>query len=155
MSFIQHLWSDPETMKLLGGPIKLPEEKHADWFARMVVPGNPHDRFFLILDSYGTRVGEVSFHRWDPRLKSAELNIKVLAAYRGQGLARSALLVFLDLFFGQFGGCVMTDDVAPGNLAGQRLLESFGFRRVPAPPDVNGLVLTKDDYLSLTSRPQE
>jgi RimJ/RimL family protein N-acetyltransferase len=78
-------------------------------------------------------VGEVSFHRLDRETLTAELNIKVLASERGHGHGRRALHRFLEYFFNEFGGLVMTDNIAPGNTQGQALLAAAGFRRVTWP----------------------
>lgn len=80
LAFVRTLWGDPETMALVGGPIDWSEAAFWAWYARMVDPGSLQHCYCLILTLPGIPVGEVSFHQWNPQTRSAELNIKVLAA---------------------------------------------------------------------------
>jgi hypothetical protein len=52
---------------------------------------------------------------------------------------------FLGFFFHVFGGRVMIDDVAVGNVGGQQALLRFGFERVDGGPAVR-LRLTRDAF---------
>ena len=147
LSFIRALWADSETMASVGGPVAFAEAEVREWFARMIEPGSPSDCYCLILNENDTPVGEISFHHWDPDQRSAELNVKVLAAFRGRGYARDALRTFLDFFFARLGGQRMTDDIAPGNQAGRQLLESIGFRKDDSASDVCRMTMTRETYL--------
>jgi RimJ/RimL family protein N-acetyltransferase len=130
VSFVQALWADPETMEAVGGPHPLPTEKFDRWFAYAVDPGRPTDCYCLIFNQDDTPIGEVSFHQWDPDERSAVLNIKVMAKYRGHGYGTDALKTFLSWFFGQAGGDSIMDDVARENETGRQLLRSIGFQQV-------------------------
>ncbi|MDP6633612.1 MAG: GNAT family N-acetyltransferase [Phycisphaerae bacterium] len=147
LAFIRMLWSDPETMAAVGGPIEFSETKAIDWFSRVVSPGNGMSCYCLIFNSEDTPVGEVSFHKWDPAKRSAHLNIKVLARHRQRGYAKDALDAFLACFFGRVAGLVMTDDVALDNPAGQRLLGSAGFTSDDSVADVCWMVITREMFV--------
>jgi RimJ/RimL family protein N-acetyltransferase len=148
MSFIRWLWSDPETMEPVGGPVHLTEGQARRWFAAVVDPGSPSDCYRLILDEDGHRVGEVSYHRLDVAAMTAEFNIKVVSTARGRGYAREAMLLFLDYFFNDLGGRVMVDDVALDNGAGQQALLRFGFERMASPEGVFRLWMTREAFHS-------
>lgn len=152
LDYIRSLWADPDTMKDAGGSIDLDEGRARRWYQKMVDPGSDTDRYFLIVDSDSDEpVGEVSFHRYDPKTKAAELNIKIEAGRRYQGHGPEALRLLLDYFFGAFGGEVMLDPVAPGNRNGQRALSRFGFERDRSRKDVFLLRMTKQRFRSMCS----
>jgi RimJ/RimL family protein N-acetyltransferase len=150
LPFILALWRDPVTMQPLGGPIELTAEQAHQWFTRMVDPGRPTDCYCLITNEANRPVGEISFHRLNPATMTADFNVKILAGERGQGYARQAIPLFLDYFFNQFGGRLLTDDLAPTNHTGQRVLMSLGFQHDPAKPaDVFHLYMTRDQFNGL------
>ncbi len=147
LSFIRTLWSDPETMAPVGGPLDWTETRMRDWFARVVEPGGSPNCYCLFFDRSDTPVGEVSFHDWDSTTHSAELNIKTLAAYRGRGYAKDALETFLKFFFGPVGGQTMVDSVALTNRPGRGLLESVGFVADGTVSDVCRLTMSRQLYV--------
>jgi RimJ/RimL family protein N-acetyltransferase len=149
LPFIRWLWGDPETMDAVGGPVELTEEQAVRWFAAMVDPGSPTDRYRLIFDAADRPVGEISFHRLQPDTMTAELNVKIASPYRRRGYARRAMLQFLDDFFHDAGGRVLVDDVAPENVAGQQALLSFGFDRDVGEQGVVRLRMTRETYDAL------
>ncbi len=146
LPYLRRLWADPATMKEVGGPFEINDERARRWFATMVDPGSGTDRYFLICRMDGTPVGEISFHRYDPPTKTAELNIKIEACRRYQGYGPEALRLLLGYFFGEFGGEVMLDPVALGNRNGQRAIARFGFEHDPSWADVFLLRMTKQLY---------
>jgi RimJ/RimL family protein N-acetyltransferase len=147
LPFIRILWGDPETMAPVGGTIDFPEARAREWFARMVDPGGPSDCYCLVFDRDDVPVGEISFHKWDPVQRSAELNVKTLATRRRQGLAGDALRAFLAFFFGPVGGALMVDEVAPANRAGLELLRSAGFQQHEGTSTFCRMTLTRSSYL--------
>jgi RimJ/RimL family protein N-acetyltransferase len=149
LPFIRALWADPETMKPVGGPVIMSETQAEQWFSRMVDPGSPANCYCLIFTSDDIPVGEISFHRWDPGTRSADLNAKILATHRGNGYGKDALQTFLTFFFNTVGGRIMHDDVALGNKGGRHLLISLGFEQDTRITDVCRLTLTADRYASL------
>lgn len=148
LPFIRTMWGDPETMEPVGGPVDFPEARADDWFARMIQPGNPADCYCLIINEDGAPVGEVSFHHWNPQQRSADLNIKILAAQRRHGNAKDALDTFLEFFFVRVGGRLLTDDVAEANRAGQQLLTSLGFASDNSVQEICRMTMTKQVYVS-------
>ena len=94
-------------------------------------------------------MGEISFHNWDAGTRSADLNVKVLASYRGNGYGTDALQTFLSFFFNDVGGRVMHDDVALGNKGGQHVLFSLGFDQDIRVTDVCRLELTAERYAAV------
>lgn len=149
MAYVRWLWSDPETMHPVGGPVDLTDERAESWFRRMVDPGNPTDCYRLICGEGGQPVGEISFHRLDLETMTAELNLKIASGERGKGYARAALPQFLDLFFGDAGGRVMVDGVALDNRRGQQVLLAFGFEHDPTAKDVVLLRMTSERFRAL------
>jgi RimJ/RimL family protein N-acetyltransferase len=145
-SFIRSLWADPETMAPVGGTHDLPETEFPAWFAKMVNPGDLANCYCLIFNQEDIPVGEISFHAWSQQQRTARLNIKVLAKYRGNGYAKDALLPFLAWFFGPAGGLTMTDDVGLDNHGGQSLLRSLGFEQDTDFSGVCMLVMTRQMY---------
>ena len=143
LPFIRALWADPQTMGAVGGPVALTAERAEAWFRRMVDPGAPTDRYFLIEDARGRPVGEISFHRRDLARDTAGLNVKVLASARGAGFGRAALEAFLSWYFADFGGAEITDDLRPDNEGGRRLMEQFGFVHDPSFAGVHFMRLTR------------
>jgi RimJ/RimL family protein N-acetyltransferase len=127
MMYVRFLWADAATMELVGGPVHFTENQSAEWFRKMIDPGDMHNCYRLICDEDGLPVGEISYHRLDLDSMTAEFNVKIEARFRGRGFARSAMREFLSEYFMHLGGHALNDDVAASNLAGQRLLESFGF----------------------------
>jgi RimJ/RimL family protein N-acetyltransferase len=136
-------------MKEVGGPVVMDEQKARRWFERMVEPGSPADRYFLVCGADGLPLGEASFHRYDPVTKTAELNIKIEAGKRYRGHGPEALRLLLDYFFGRFGGEVMEDPLAPENRNGIRALRSAGFQRNETPKDAIMMRLTRERYNKL------
>ncbi len=150
LEYIRRLWSDPDTMKEVGGPVTdFSNEKAEKWFARMVQPGRRTDCYCLIFDPDDQAVGEVSFHNLDWGAMTAEFNIKIDARYRGKGYAHEAMRVFFRFFFSDLGGEVMVDDIALENRTGQRALLAFGFAHDPAVSDAFRVRLTRERFLAL------
>lgn len=146
MAFVHFLWSDPETMKPVGGPQHMDDEQAKAWFERMIDPGNPGDCFRLIFNDQDEPVGEVSFHSFDRISGTAMFNLKVLDSEQGKGYAKSAMIQFLETFFNEVGGECMIDDVALDNRRGQEILFRFGFSRNPSFTEVCRLQLTRAEF---------
>lgn len=146
LGFIRQLWSDPDTMKAVGGPIDLEERQAKEWFAQMVDPGSESDCYFLIYLKSEKPIGEVSYHRWDSENRCADLNIKTHAVYRGHGYASEALRLFLTFYFQNTQANSLIDEVALGNRPAQRLLEKFGFRHDPSRSDCIRMILQREGF---------
>ncbi len=149
IKFIQWLWSDPETMKPVGGPIILDDQKAKTWFERMIEPGSPTDSYRLILNQDLIFVGEISFHRLVPETMTADFNIKIANKYRSKGYSKEAMVLFLDYFFNEIGGLVLKDEVALENTLGQQALLSFGFKHDPTAKEVFMLKITREQFNNL------
>ena len=149
MEFVRQLWSDPETMEPVGGPIYLTDDQARYWYARMIDPGSPTDCCRLSFDEQDGPVGEISLHRLDSDSMRAEFNIKIASTERGKGYARDAMFLFLDHFFNHLGGCVLIDDVALDNYGGQQALLRFGFERDPSMEKAFRLRVTREQYNNL------
>jgi RimJ/RimL family protein N-acetyltransferase len=147
--FIRWLWSDPETMTPVGGPITLSHDQARQWFARMIDPGSPTDCYRLIFNEEDRPVGEISLHRLDPDSMTADFNLKIANAERRKGYASEAALLFLEYFFNQCGGRVLVDDVALNNHVGQQALLALGFEHDPEVEKVFRLRMTRDQYNEL------
>ncbi len=146
-----NMWADEPTMNPVGGVVLLNENEALHWFQRMVDPGSKTDRYCLILNNQDTPVGEVSFHRLCRETMSAELNVKVLHCYRGNGYGSRAVVMMLNYYFGEFGGKIITDNVALNNTGGQHMLASLGFKTDTRRTDVCLLTLNRKQYFSTQS----
>lgn len=113
----------------------------------MVKPGDGKNFYCLIYTKENEPVGEVSFHRFDEKKKSAELNIKVQYKFRGKGYAKEALRLLLDYYFNEYGGQVITDDVTNAN--GQEALKKFGFEIISKSEDRIVFKMTKERFINL------
>jgi RimJ/RimL family protein N-acetyltransferase len=155
MLFIRQLWSDPETMTPVGGPIWLTDEQAEQWFKRMIQPGSPTDYYCLIFVECDRAtpphqdhrpVGEISYHNLDTSTMTAELNLKIASSERGKGYAVAAMHLFSNDFFNQRGGQRLVDDVALQNYRGQQVLLKFGFEHNASRSDVFRLTLTRKQF---------
>jgi RimJ/RimL family protein N-acetyltransferase len=149
LAFVRWLWSDAETMRPVGGTIVISEDEVRAWFARMVDPGGPRDRYRLIVDGDDRPVGEIGFHRLDPETMTATLNVKIASRERGRGYARAALVRLLDYYFNTFGGRVLIDDLRLDNRRGRDVLVRFGFERVGEMGDAYRLRMTRERFNAL------
>lgn len=146
LEYIKWLWSDPETMKDVGGPITLSDDKADKWFHRMISPGSKNDYYCLIFNLNDMPVGEVSFHRYNPETRTGEFNIKIASEHRGKGYSKEAMFLLLKYFFFEFDGQVMIDPIAIDNKAGQQALIKFGFEHDPSVTDVFLVRMTKEKF---------
>ena len=149
MSFIRRLWSDPDTMAPVGGPVILTDEQADQWFRRMTDSANQTDCYRLIVNENDELIGEVSSHRLDRATMTGELNIKIAHSQRRKGYAQEALHLFLDYFFSQYGGKTIIDSVALDNHAGQQILLKFGFQYDISVKEVFMLRMTRHRYYDL------
>lgn len=155
MRFIRQLWSDPETMQPVGGPIHLTDDQARRWFAEKIDSGGSTNCYRLILDHDDQSVGEISHHHLDAESMTASFNIKIMHGERGKGYAKEAMQILLDEFFDQRGGRVMMDDVALENLAGQEALIRFGFEHDSNADEVFRLRMTRERFNSLREQTLE
>jgi RimJ/RimL family protein N-acetyltransferase len=155
MTFIRQLWSDPNTMAPVGGPIRLTDEQAKQWFKRMVQPGCLTDHYGLIFiecDRATLRhqdpcpVGEISHYNLDLNTMTANFNLKIVSSERDNGYAPNAMHLFFDDFFNQRGGQILVDDVALENHRGQQVLLKFGFKHDTSRSDVLRLTLTREPF---------
>jgi len=149
LNFIKELWTDPKTMKEVGGIVKINKSSAQKWYKKMVDPEDGKNHYFLIFNSDKETVGEVSFHRFDPKRKVADLNIKVKYEHRGKGYGREALTLLLDFYFNEFEGKIMQDKVAANNQVGKSVLTKFGFNKKITTKDFDLYIMTKDRFNDL------
>ncbi len=132
-SYIRHLWSDEETMKDVGGIHVMDDEWAKLWFAAWINPGKEDRRYFLILRKDGdVPVGEACFFNYNPDTKMANYSMNIEARHRGNGYAKESLELLLRLYFGEFGGEVIVDDIAADNQRAQHVFLNFGFVHDPS-----------------------
>jgi RimJ/RimL family protein N-acetyltransferase len=149
MEYIRWLWSDPETMEPVGGPVILTDDQAEGWYECMVDPGHPTNCYRLILNEAEAHIGEVSFHHFDPDSMTAMFNLKIANGERGKGYGQEAMLLFLDYFFNELDGKLMQDDIARDNHRGQDVLLEFGFERDLSVESGCMLRLAKEKFNSL------
>lgn len=125
---IKNIWEDEDTMKDVGGVILLPEDKYIEWHENMIIKGKDRNRYFLIIDKESSNcLGEISFHRYNINTKTADLNIKILKRFRGQGKAKESLDLLLDFYFNTFKGLIIQDHIGINNINGLNVLINYGF----------------------------
>jgi len=147
MEWILDFWRDPETMADVGGIVDRDEQWGRDWYRRMVDPGDGTNCFFLLCLRDGPPIGEVSFHRWQPIRRTADLNIKIRANERGRGYGAEALGLFLQHYFQTIKAARLEDPILPGNAGARALLEKAGFRCVEETDEHHLMVLTRKAWL--------
>jgi len=147
VDWILDSWRDPETMAAVGGIVDRDAEWSQDWYQRMVEPGDGTNCYFLICLQDGQRIGEVSFHRWKPAHRTADLNIKVRADLRGRGYGAEALGLFLRHYFMTIKAARMEDPLLPENLEGRALMTKMGFQFVEETADHYLMVITRQAWL--------
>ncbi len=144
-NLIKSIWEDPETMKPVGGIQTLSNKRYIKWFNYMMIDNVDKNCYYLIF-SNNICVGEVSFHNFDTTQKEANLNIKVIANYRGKGIGRISINFILSHFFNEWNGEIINDIVDKDNLIGYKSLIAFGFRERINIDKNHHLYLTKDDF---------
>lgn len=147
MGYIKDLWADKDTMRDVGGTIDFGEERWKGWYERMVNPSDGHNFYCLIYNYDDLPVGEVSFHGYDEKSRSAELNIKIHSKHRGRGYSKEALSLLLEYYFFEFGGMIMTDEVINEN--GCQALTKYGFDIASRTSCSTNFVLTRDNFEGL------
>ncbi|MBN1620731.1 GNAT family N-acetyltransferase [candidate division WOR-3 bacterium] len=153
LCYVRKLWADDITMKEVGGPIFMDEKKFLDWHKKMESKAKT-DCYRLIAVSEKKFVGEASFHRFSSSEKTAHLNIKVEHSCRGRGYARAALREILRIFFEEWSGETMLDDVREDNDLALNFLSENGFC-VSSEKHENGarrLFMTKKMYSDMICR---
>ncbi|KQC14232.1 MAG: hypothetical protein APR63_05945 [Desulfuromonas sp. SDB] len=149
LKFIRRLWSDPPTMKEVGGTVVLTDSQAEQWYHKMITPGSSGHCYRIILNKDFQPVGEVSFHDYDDNSGKARFNVKILADCRGSGYGKSAIYQLLDYFFNRRGGMIMEDYLALNNDKGREVLIKFGFQWDQTRKDVVRLFLTNKDFNKL------
>jgi RimJ/RimL family protein N-acetyltransferase len=154
LNFIDDLWTDAETMEAVGGVVCWSMEELENWYKRKIDPGGFSDCYFLIFKSDLIPIGEVSFHRWIPGRKAADLNIKIKANYRRKGYASEAMKLFLGYFFDTVGGNLLVDDLLYENINGRKLMESLNFKHDIEYTDAYRMIMSKENYLWTVNKAQ-
>ena len=149
MSIVRRIWADPETMREVGGPVTLTDAQAEDWYRHVVANAGKRHFYCLIFNNENEPVGEVSYHRYDESMGTAEFNIKVIKQYRGQGYSRESMYLILRHYFLVHGGKVMLDPIARSNIHGQLVLLNFGFEHDPAVEEDFMVQITKERFLEL------
>lgn len=144
LDYVSSLWADEKTMADVGGSIVFSDSRKPGWYKKMVDPTDGENFYCLIYDYEDNPVGEVSFHRYDEKTKTADFNVKIQYKYRSRGYGKDAIKLMLDYYFYDFGGEVMLDDVI--NINGQQALLKFGFEVVSKTEECIYFKMTKEHY---------
>lgn len=145
---VKSIWKDEKTMADVGGIVSVDETGYRKWFESMLVSGKDRNCYFLIF-SDGFCAGEVSFHRFDPEKRTAELNIKVKYEFRRKGIGNKALDLILTVFFDEWNGLEMYDTLWKENLNGIKALKGYGFKETGSDEDGNPVLkMTKEEFLA-------
>jgi len=151
LKYVQYLWSDEATMKEVGGIHELKECDFNSFFERNVISKDNKNAYFLIYESISNKpVGEASFHGFDG--ESACFNIKVEALYRGLGYSTPAITELLKIFFFDYNGAVMTDDIGIDNKKAQNIFLDYGFKHYKTDCNAFYVKITKSDFENIPNR---
>jgi RimJ/RimL family protein N-acetyltransferase len=143
--YVQSIWEDPETMEAVGGVWPMSGDEYERWHRDHIVDHSETNCYYLVfLD--GECVGEVSFHHYDRKTRTADLNIKTKAGWRGRGIGRRALHYILSVFFNDWHGLEMRDIVRQANDLGRRALLAYGFKEMGRPNGNYLMSLGADDF---------
>jgi len=137
LKLVQQLWADGDVMRFVGFPEGLHESDEAmqRWYARIEKTRPMRNHFSVFED--GVYCGE-SFYAIDAEHgHSAALDIKLLKAARGRGIATRALSHAIEAAF-QNGAESVWVDPDPKNVKAVALYERLGFERKPMPDHLAG-----------------
>lgn len=118
------LINNPEIESLVvgwSGPVSLASQE--DWIERLA----PEDLRYA-LEIRSTICGTSHIHPIDFKNRSANINIKILPGFQGEGIGARSVRLMLDYLFNQLDIVVVTAGVLEGNVGSNRLFESVGFR---------------------------
>ena len=151
--YLKSIWEDPDTMEAVGGIFPITEEYFLKWLDSMTDTYKYKNCFYLIWTE-NVCIGEVSFHRYDRKTKTAELNIKIKSMHRRNGFGKKALDFILKVFFNEWDGDVMTDNIRDGNTAGLNALKAYGFLERKNSDNETVLFFTREQYLKASCQTQ-
>jgi RimJ/RimL family protein N-acetyltransferase len=124
------LWGDSQVGRFIGGPFS--EQKVKERLTEHIAMMNTHNMqywpFFLLAND--EFVGCAGLRPYEPEKKIYELGAHLLPAYWGQGFAREAGEVIIDLAFSTLGAKALYAGHHPKNGASRALLAKLGFRYI-------------------------
>ncbi|HSG13207.1 MAG TPA: GNAT family N-acetyltransferase [Gaiellaceae bacterium] len=133
---VARLWADPEVMRWVGYPggLRLTDEELRRWLAW--AEESPDRRHFVVSDDEIGFCGEL-FSAVDRGTGRAALDVKLLPAARGRGVATAALRWLVDLVFESEPDVELVwTEPWPENEAAMRLYARCGLRPGPRPGDL-------------------
>ena len=133
---VGRLWANGEVMRWVGFPdgLHYDEEELRRWLAW--VGESPDRRHFIVLDDEVGFCGEV-FSDVDREARRAALDVKLLPAARGRGIATAALAWLVDLVFESEPDVELVwTEPWPENEAAQRLYARCGLSSRARPEDL-------------------
>jgi [ribosomal protein S5]-alanine N-acetyltransferase len=121
------LWGDPETTRLIGGPL-LPQQIE-EKLSREIASMNGHKVQYwpLFLGGTGEFTGCGGLRPYKLEDRVYELGFHFLPAYWGQGLAVEAGRAVITYAFTSLGANALFAGHHPANAASRRLIEKLGF----------------------------
>jgi RimJ/RimL family protein N-acetyltransferase len=124
------LWGDPQVGRFIGGPFPAQKvkERLTEHIAMMSAHNIQYWPFFLLAND--VFVGCAGLRPYQPEKKIYELGAHLLPAYWGQGFAREASEVIIDLAFRTLGANGLYAGHHPENAASRALLAKLGFRHI-------------------------
>lgn len=162
--FRKELLSDSDTMSYnrgydLGfseyhnetGCIDFPEENWDGWYQKWV--NAQPERFYAYLrrKSDGAFLGEVDLYQKGPA-GWYEMGIVLHAKYRGQGYSKEGIKLLLHYAFESMEAAGVSNEFETSRKAAWKIHEAAGFQPICKADNLVTLVVTKEQYESLTSK---
>jgi len=136
LSDLMTLWNDGRVMKWVGFPDGLGYDQHRvnQWFERL--QGNPSRHHFVVHTEVLGFCGEL-YYALDSIHRRAGLDIKLIPAAQGRGLATDALRRLIKFIFQSEPGVdAVWTEPSEENLSARRLYERCGLRPAIRPADM-------------------
>lgn len=124
---LKDLLNDPETERDVGGwsfPVSI--EGQDRWFEYITNEKNPNC-FRYAIDKDGTCVGMAGFHDIDYKNSSAQVDIKMLKTYRGQGIGTTSMKLLMAYAFDELNLHCLLAEILEDNAASRKMHEKAGF----------------------------
>ena len=143
---IMHLWNNGEVMSFVGFPngTDTTMEEMSDWFEEL--KNSPNKRHYSIYTDEIEYCGETFYNVINAEHRTACLDIKLLPAAQGKGIAQTALKFAINDAFNIGNAERVYVEPHPDNHRAWALYERLGFKSKPRPK----YLYDADTYIEIT-----